>query len=137
MHGYCSNFVFIHKFTPTDVGDFLLKLCKISYFFHFTHLCQSWWGCSKSAFTPIKFKNCRWSTARCFWQNAIGVEFWVKSKHGKTGGSSWIRVGSIGLWVKRVTSQKKVILSGLKTSSSQSDFGLGRVDQYFSHEFFF
>ena len=30
MHGYCSNCVFIHKFTPTDVGDFLLKLCKRS-----------------------------------------------------------------------------------------------------------
>ena len=41
MHGYCSNCVFIHKFTLTDVGDFLLKLCKSSYFFHFTHLCPS------------------------------------------------------------------------------------------------
>ena len=30
VHIYCSNCVFIHKFTPTDVGDFLLKLCKSS-----------------------------------------------------------------------------------------------------------
>ena len=41
MHGYCSNCVFIHKFTPTNVGDFLLKLCKSSYLFHFAHLCTN------------------------------------------------------------------------------------------------
>ena len=41
MHGYCSNCVFIHKFTPTDMGDFLFKLCKNSYFFHFAHLCTN------------------------------------------------------------------------------------------------
>ena len=38
MHGYFSNCVFIHKFTLIDVGDFLLKLCKSSYIFHFAHL---------------------------------------------------------------------------------------------------
>ena len=46
----------------------------------------------------------------------------------QTGGSGWVELGSgqvrlIGLWVK--------------TGSGQSHFGSGRVDSYFSHEFFF
>ena len=49
----------------------------------------------------------------------------------------WVRVGSIGLWVKRVVGKKRVILRGLKTGSSQSGCGSGQVDLYFSHEFFF
>ena len=48
-------------------------------------------------------------------------------RHGKTGGSGRVRVGSIGLPVKRVTGQKWVILSGLKTGSGQSGCGSGRV----------
>ena len=53
-------------------------------------------------------------------------------RHGKAGGSGRVRVriGSIGLWVKRV------ILSGLKSGSGQSGYMLGRVDPYFSYEFF-
>ena len=47
------------------------------------------------------------------------------------------RVGSIGLQVKQVTGQKRVILSGLKMGSSQSDCRSGRVELYFSREFFF
>ena len=35
MHGYYSNCAFIYNFTPTDVCVFLLKMCKIGYFFHF------------------------------------------------------------------------------------------------------
>ena len=34
MHGYYSNCAFMHNFTPTDVIVFLLKMCKICYFFH-------------------------------------------------------------------------------------------------------
>ena len=37
---------FCTTFTPTDVGVFLLKMCKISYFFHFAQLYTYWWGCS-------------------------------------------------------------------------------------------
>ena len=53
------------------------------------------------------------------------------------GVSSLVRVGSIGLRVKRVTGQKQVILSGLKrvrVNRVASRLGLGRVDPYFSHE---
>ena len=38
MHGYCSNCAKMHNFIPTNMGDFLLKLCKINHFFHFTRL---------------------------------------------------------------------------------------------------
>ena len=41
--------------------------------------------------------------------------------------SGRVRVRSIGLRVKRVTGQKRVILSGLKMGSSQSGCVLGRV----------
>ena len=37
----------MHNFTPTDVGVFLLKLCKISHFFHFAQLYINWCNCSK------------------------------------------------------------------------------------------
>ena len=47
------------------------------------------------------------------------------------------RVGSNGSQVKRVTGQKRVILSGLKSGSGQSGCGSGRVDPYFSHEIFY
>ena len=48
-------------------------------------------------------------------------------RHGKTDGSGWVWVGSIGLCVKWVTGQKWVILSGLKTGSGQSGCRSGRV----------
>ena len=35
MHGYCSTYVFIHNFTPTDVGVFLVKMCISQHFFYF------------------------------------------------------------------------------------------------------
>ena len=35
MHGYYSNCAFMHNFTPTDVGVFLLKMRKIMYLFFF------------------------------------------------------------------------------------------------------
>ena len=35
MHDYYSNCAFMYNFTPTDVCVFLLKMCKIGYFFHF------------------------------------------------------------------------------------------------------
>ena len=38
VHGYCCNCAEMHNFTPTDVGVFSLKLCKISHFFHFAQL---------------------------------------------------------------------------------------------------
>ena len=44
------------------------------------------------------------------------------------------RVRLNGLWVKWVTSQKRVILSGLKTSSGQFGWWLGLVVPYFSQE---
>ena len=61
----------------------------------------------------------------------------VMVRHGKTGGSRQVWVGSIWLQVKWVTGQKRVILSGLKMGSCQSGCGLGQVDPYFSHDFFF
>ena len=48
MHGYCSNCAFLHKFTPTDVGVFLLKLCKMSTFFHFAQFYINWCNCSNN-----------------------------------------------------------------------------------------
>ena len=48
--------------------------------------------------------------------------------------------GQVGLnssRVNRVTSKKQVILSKLKNGLVQLGYGLGRVDLYFSHEFFF
>jgi len=38
MHGYCSNCAFMHNFTPTDVGFFFVKMCKITYFLYFARL---------------------------------------------------------------------------------------------------
>ena len=35
MHGYCSNYAFMHIFTPIDVGVFLVKMCKMKDFFAF------------------------------------------------------------------------------------------------------
>ena len=48
-----------------------------------------------------------------------------------------VQVGSIGLWVKQVTGQKQVILSGLKMGSGQLGCGSGWVDSYFLHEFIY
>ena len=41
MQGYCSICVFMYNFTPTDVGDFLLKMCKMDYFLYFVRFCMS------------------------------------------------------------------------------------------------
>ena len=49
--------------------------------------------------------------------------------------AGWVR--SIELQVKQVAGQKRVILSGLKTSSGQSGCGSSRVNPYFSHDFFY
>ena len=57
--------------------------------------------------------------------------------HNRRVGSGQVQIGSIGLQVKRVASQKRVTLSGLKTGSSQSGCGLSQVDLYLSHDFFF
>ena len=35
MHDYCNTFEYIHTFASTDAGVFLVKMCKINYFFHF------------------------------------------------------------------------------------------------------
>ena len=69
--------------------------------------------------------------------NNVGLALQVGfDRHGKTGESGWVWVGSIGLQVKWVTSQKRVTLSRLKTGSGQSGCGLGRVDPYFYKNFF-
>ena len=47
------------------------------------------------------------------------------------------RVGLSSSQVNWVVGKKLVILSGLKTGSSQSGCGSGRVDLYFLHDFFF
>ena len=35
MHDYCSNCAFMYNFTRTDVGVFLVKMCKMKSFLHF------------------------------------------------------------------------------------------------------
>ena len=35
MHGYYSTCAFMHNFTPTDVGVFLVKMCISQHFFYF------------------------------------------------------------------------------------------------------
>ena len=47
------------------------------------------------------------------------------------------RVGLSSSQVNWVVGKKWVIFSKLKIGSNQSGCGLGRVDPYFSHEFFF
>ena len=32
MHDYCSNCVYLHTFAMTDVGFFLINMCKIKHF---------------------------------------------------------------------------------------------------------
>ena len=32
MHGYCSTCAFMHNFTPTNVGIFWVKMCKMKAF---------------------------------------------------------------------------------------------------------
>ena len=39
MHGYSSNYVFMHNFTPIDVGVFSVKMCKMKGFLHFARFC--------------------------------------------------------------------------------------------------
>ena len=46
MHGYRSNCVFMYILTLTDVGVFLVKICKMKSFLHFARLCTHWYGCS-------------------------------------------------------------------------------------------
>ena len=70
------------------------------------------------------------SSNPCWYCDFSGKEEEI-TRHGKTGGLS--RVNQVV--DKRVTGQKRVILSGLKTGYGQ--IGLGRVNKYFSHEFLF
>ena len=77
----------------------------------------------------------RTSTGETPFKLAYGRD--VVIRHGKTGRSGWVQVGSIGLRVKWVTGKKRVILSRLKTGLGQSGCRLGRVNPYFSHEFFY
>ena len=46
MHGYYSTCAFMHNFTPTDVGVFWIKTCKMRSFFYFARLCIHISGCS-------------------------------------------------------------------------------------------
>ena len=61
----------------------------------------------------------------------------IKVRHGKTGRSCRVWIGSIGLRVKRVTCQKLVILSGLKMSSSQLVAGQVKLTHIFHMNFLF
>ena len=61
----------------------------------------------------------------------------IKARHGKTGGSCRVWVGSIGLQVKRVTGKKLVILSGLKMSSGQLVAGQVKLTRIFHMNFFY
>ena len=38
MHDYYNTCAFIYNFTPTDVGIFFLKMCKMNYLY-FAKLC--------------------------------------------------------------------------------------------------
>ena len=38
IHGYYSSCIFMHNFTPTDVGVFWMKMCKKSCFLYFAKL---------------------------------------------------------------------------------------------------
>ena len=40
----------MHNFIPTDVGVFLLKMCKLSTFFHFAQFCINWCNCFNDVF---------------------------------------------------------------------------------------
>ena len=53
----------------------------------------------------------------------------LKGRHGKTGSLGRGR-GWVGMQVKQITSQKRVILSKLKISLGQSAYGSGQVDPY-------
>ena len=35
MHGYYNTYAFMHNFTPTNVGAFLVKMYNMNYFLHF------------------------------------------------------------------------------------------------------
>ena len=56
MHGYCSNYAFIHNYVQASVDGFLLKLCKTSLFFHFAQLSPSRYNCSKNQILCIQEK---------------------------------------------------------------------------------
>ena len=36
-HGYCSKCVYLHIYTPIDVGSFLGKMCKFDHFLYNKH----------------------------------------------------------------------------------------------------
>ena len=40
MHSYYSNFGYIQTYAPTNVGVFLVKMCKTNLFFYFANLCK-------------------------------------------------------------------------------------------------
>ena len=43
-HG--NVYMILHNCTPTDVGVFLAKMCKIEEFLYFRRLSTTWCGCS-------------------------------------------------------------------------------------------
>ena len=38
MHGYCCTCAFMHNFTPTNVGIFFVKMCKMKGILYFATL---------------------------------------------------------------------------------------------------
>ena len=46
MHGHCSICIIMHNFTPTDVGVFLVKMCKMKEFLYYRKVSTNWCGCS-------------------------------------------------------------------------------------------
>ena len=51
MHSYCSNGAFMHIFTPTNVGVFLVKMCKMKDFFFFYCILQEFASIDVDALT--------------------------------------------------------------------------------------
>ena len=56
VHNYCSNFVYLHIFTSTDVGVFQVKMCKIEHFLYFANFCNHCCGCSYDKYTRFAQK---------------------------------------------------------------------------------
>ena len=67
------------------------------------------------------------------------VDILVNSRHGKTGGSGRVRVGSIGSRVKTGYGSKRVIFKRVNWVAGQMGRGLSRVEltRIFQNFFFF
>ena len=99
-HLYCST----HAVTSEKIACYLLVwLCSLFFFFLIRGLRTLLLSC------------------------VCTISNWLLIRHGKTDGLGQVRGGSIGLRVKWVMSQKRVILSGLKTGLDQSVCGSGWV----------